>query len=412
MNITFSDYDFIEGGVCASVGFTASGVHCGLRKNKEKPDLALVYSDEVCNVAAVYTQNKVKGATILVTKEHVKSGKAQAIIVNSGNANTCNIDGVEKAEMMCKLIADELCIDEANVVVASTGIIGEILPIEPIEKAIPKLKANLDIKGNEMASQAILTTDTAKKEFAVSFMLGGKLCHLGGMAKGSGMIHPNMATMLCFMTTDVFISPKLLQKALSDITADTFNMVSIDGDTSTNDMAVVMASGKAENEPICDETSPEYKIFHKALFCIMVNLSRSIAQDGEGATKLLECSVTGAKDKPSAKIIAKSVITSSLFKSAMFGQDPNWGRILCAVGYAEADVDVDNVEVILKSANGEVCVCQNGRGMKFQPAKAKSILSDSEVKIIISLKDGEGKAVAWGCDLTYDYVKINAAYHT
>ncbi len=412
MKVMFDGYKFIEGGVCASKGFSASGVHCGLRKNPEKPDLALIYSENICNVAAVYTQNKVKGAPIYVTMEHIKNGKAQAVIVNSGNANTCNIDGVEKANMMCKLIADELSINETDVVVSSTGIIGEVLPIEPIKNAIPKLKSSLSETGNEQACQAILTTDTCKKEVAVSFELGGKTCHLGGMAKGSGMIHPNMATMLCFITTDVFISPKLLKKALTAITNDTFNMISVDGDTSTNDMAMIMASGKAGNDPICDENSAEYEIFSKALFCIMVNLCRAIAQDGEGASKLLECTVSGAIDENSAKTIAKSVITSSLFKSAMFGQDPNWGRILCAIGYANAEVNIDSVEVILKSTNGEICVCRNGRGVEFLEEDAKAVLSDSEIKILINLEDGTANAVAWGCDLTYDYVKINAAYRT
>lgn len=412
MNVKCKGYDFIEGGVCAAKGFKASGVHCGLRKNRSKPDLALIYSESICNVAAVYTQNKVKGAPIYVTKEHINNNKAQAVIVNSGNANTCNIDGVEKANMMCKLIADELSIDENNVVVASTGIIGEVLPIEPIKNAIPKLKANLSVEGNIKASNAILTTDTCNKEFAVSFKLGDKICHLGGMSKGSGMIHPNMATMLCFMTTDVFISPKLIKKALSEVTDDTFNMISVDGDTSTNDMAMIMASGKSGNEPICDENSDEYKIFKKALYCIMVNLSRAIAKDGEGASKLIECSVNGAINEKSAKIIAKSVITSSLFKCAMFGEDPNWGRILCAVGYSNAPVDINEVEVIIKSTGGEVCVCKNGRGVNFSATDVKSVLSKDEVKVIINLNDGEGKAVAWGCDFTYDYVKINAAYHT
>lgn len=412
MSVQFNGYEFIEGGVCASAGFSASGVHCGLRKNRSKPDLALIYSEKPCKAAAVYTTNKVKGATIAVTKEHLAAGDLRAVIVNSGNANTCNIDGEEKARMMCKLIAKELEIPAESVAVASTGVIGEILPIEPIEAACPRLKKELSTKGNELAATAIMTTDTVKKEFAVAFDVGGVTCHLGGMAKGSGMIHPNMATMLCFMTTDADIDPALLQLALSAVTKDTFNMVSIDGDTSTNDMALLLSSGLAGNRKIEDMQSAEYTAFVNGLFAVMMNLSREIARDGEGATKLLECAVSGAKDEKNAKLVAKSVITSSLFKSAMFGEDANWGRILCAVGYSEAELDIDQVEVSLKSANGEILVCRHGRGVAFSEELAKEILGANEIQIIIRLGGGPGKAVAWGCDLTYDYVKINGSYRT
>lgn len=402
----------IGGGVCAPEGFFASGIHCGLRKNKKKPDLALIYCDVPCEAAAVYTKNKVKGAPILVTREHLKNSKARAVIVNSGNANTCNIDGEEKASEMCSLAARAVGITTDEVLVASTGIIGEVLPIEPIKAAIPQLAKTLAKDGNRQAREAILTTDLVKKETSFTFELDGVTCTMGGMAKGSGMIHPNMATMLCFMTTDINITSELLQKALSAVTEDTFNMVSVDGDTSTNDMALIMASRKAVNTLIDKASSKGYKLFVEGLHFMMENLSKKIAKDGEGATKLLECNVCGAKDKKSAKAIAKSVITSSLFKSAMFGQDPNWGRILCAVGYSEAQVDIDRVKVCLCSKTGEVIVCENGRGVSVDLAEAFEVLTADEIRINITLGDGKAKATAWGCDLTYDYVKINAAYHT
>lgn len=412
MNVTFSGYEFVEGGVCAAKGFQASGVHCGLRKNRSKLDLALVYSETPCKAAAVYTQNKVKGAPILVTKKHLAASDIQAVICNSGNANTCNPDGEEKAEQMCKLIAAELGIREEAVAVASTGVIGQVLPIEPIQAGCPALKAGLSPTGNENAAQAIMTTDTVKKERAVSFEIGGVTCKIGGMAKGSGMIHPNMATMLCFLTTDVNIEPVLMQMALSAVTEDTFNMVSVDGDTSTNDMVLLLSSGKAENPVIRDMESEEYKLFLNGLYAVMLNISREIARDGEGATKLLECSVSGAVDEKNAKIIAKSVISSTLFKSAMFGEDANCGRILCAMGYAGAELDVEQADVTLKSANGEIQVCANGCGIAFDEDLAKEVLKASEIQIILHLADGKGKAVAWGCDLTYDYVKINGDYRS
>lgn len=406
------EFSQIEGGVCAPVGFVANGVHCGLRRNKKHPDLALIYCDVPCNTAAVYTQNKVKGAPIHVTKANIANGIAQAVIVNSGNANTCNPDGEEKAAKMCALAANALLIAPNDVVVASTGIIGDPLPIEPIEKAIPKLKAGLSAQGNEKAREAILTTDLTKKEIAISFMIDGVLCKIGGMAKGSGMIHPNMATMLCFMTSDISISHELVQKAISTVTIDTFNMVSVDGDTSTNDMAVILCSGKAGNPMITNESTEAYQKFEAALHLVMRYLSREIARDGEGATKLLECNVIGAVNTESARLIAKSVITSSLFKCAMFGKDPNWGRILCAVGYSGGEVDVEGVEVELSSVGGAFVVCKNGRGTGYDHEIATCVLAASEIHINIKLSDGDSTATAWGCDFTYDYVKINAAYHT
>lgn len=407
---------YIEGGVCAAKGFKANGIQCGLAHagahvTKKKNDLALIVADKECTAAAVYTTNKVKGAPILVTKEHIKDGTAKAVIVNSVNANTCNADGVEKAKKMCELAANELGIDENDVIVASTGVIGQILPIEPIAKGMKSLVKGLAYDGNLRAVEAIMTTDTMPKEIAVEFEIGGKTCTMGGMLKGSGMIHPNMATTLTFITTDADISAELLQRALSDVVKVTLNRVSVDGDTSTNDMVCVMASGMAENTPVTKENE-DYEAFVNALYAIMMNLARMMARDGEGATKLIECAVTGAETEKIAETVAKSVITSSLFKAAMFGEDANWGRILCAVGYADADFDINKVDVKIASDAGMIDVCKDGAGVDFSEAKAKKILEEEEIRIIISIGDGGGKAVAWGCDLTYDYVKINGDYRS
>ncbi|MBQ5816382.1 MAG: bifunctional glutamate N-acetyltransferase/amino-acid acetyltransferase ArgJ [Oscillospiraceae bacterium] len=401
----------ISGGVCAAEGFVASGVHCGIRKNRTKKDLALIFSEVQANAAAVYTTNLVKGAPLLVTKAHLANGKAQAVICNSGNANTCNADGVEIAEKMSAMTASALGISADDIVVASTGVIGQPLNLEPIAAGIEPLKVALSKDGGDAAAEGIMTTDTVKKEIAVEFEVGGKVCKIGGIAKGSGMIHPNMATMLVFITTDVAISSQMLQKALSTDIAETFNMVSVDGDTSTNDMVTVLANGLAGNEEIVCE-GEDFKTFMKALNTVTVYLCRMIAGDGEGATKLLECKVSGAKDTATAKTVAKSIICSSLLKAAMFGADANWGRILCAIGYSGADVDVSKVFVSFKSAKGEIEVCQNGAGIDFSEEKAKEILLQKEIEIIVSVGDGEGAATAWGCDLTYDYVKINGDYRT
>ena len=411
MRVNFKGFDFVDGGICAPAGFQAAGIHCGIRKNKDKRDLALIYSEDICTAAAIYTQNKVKGAPIAVTKKNIKNGKAQAIIVNSGNANTCNADGEQKAQMMCDLTAKALGIDQQDVIVASTGVIGQVLDIEPIQDGMPQLVSELSVGGSNNAAEAIMTTDTVKKEIAVEFHMGDAVCKIAGIAKGSGMIHPNMATMLCFITTDVAIEAELLQLALKKVADDTFNMVSIDGDTSTNDMACVLASGKAGN-PLIDKQDNNYEIFINALYVVLMNLSREIAADGEGATKLLECHVTGADDEQTAKKVAKSVITSSLFKSAMFGADANWGRILCAIGYADAEFNIDEVSVQLASAKGCIRVCEYGAGVDFSEETAKEILLEDEIKIIVSLGKGKYSAVAWGCDLTYDYVKINGDYRT
>lgn len=404
----------IDKGICAPIGFKANGMHCGIRKNKTKKDLSLIYSDVMCNVSCTYTLNKVKGAPIYVTKENIQDNEAQAVIVNSGNANTCNANGIEIATEMCELCADALSLKKEDIIVASTGVIGETLCIDPIKNAIPTLVSGLSSKNHLKACEGIMTTDTYPKEYAISFTLGGKTCKIGGIAKGSGMIHPNMATMLCFISSDVQISKTLLDKCVHEVVDDTFNMISVDGDTSTNDMLSVMCNGLAEN-PIIDIENEDYKIFKEALYHVCETLSKMLAKDGEGATKLLTCYVKQAKTKKDARAIAKSIICSSLFKSAMFGCDANWGRILCAIGYAPADCEIDKVDVSLKSIKGEILLCVNGKSANkngFDEEKAYEILKEEEIDIIVDLKDGKDSACAWGCDLTYDYVKINGDYRS
>lgn len=401
----------VNGGVCAAKGFKAGGIHCGIRKSRTKRDLSLIYSEVPASCAAVYTTNLVKGAPLDVTKAHISNGIAQAVICNSGNANTCNSNGIEIAEEMCAILGKELMLPAEDIVVASTGVIGQKLDITPIKNGIPRLVGELSENGNGNAAEGIMTTDTVKKEVAVSFEAGGKKCTIGGMAKGSGMIHPNMATMLVFITTDAAVSPAMLKKALSSDIRDTFNMVSIDGDTSTNDMVVVLANGMANNSQITEE-GDDFSAFMKALNTVTVSLCRLIAGDGEGATKLLECSVTGAADKKTAKTVAKSVICSNLTKAAMFGADANWGRVLCAIGYSGADVDVRKIDVAFKSEKGTAEVCKNGAGILFSEETAKEILLEKEIDILVNLNSGNEEAKAWGCDLTYDYVKINGDYRT
>lgn len=402
--------NFITGGVCAAKGFSANGIHCGIRKNREKRDLSLIYSQVKANAAAVYTTNLVKGAPLKVTKQHLSDGKAQAIICNSGNANTCNANGEFIADKTCEILADKLGIEKNDVIVASTGVIGQPLDITPIQNGIPSLVDGLCDK-SEYAEEGILTTDTVAKSVAVSFTVGGKQCKLGGIAKGSGMIHPNMATMLVFITTDCAISSQMLQKALSTDIQSTFNMISIDGDTSTNDMVAVMANGLAGNAEILSE-GKDFDEFMKALNTVNVSLCRMIAGDGEGATKLLECDVVNANSLETAKTVAKSVVCSSLTKAAMFGADANWGRVLCAIGYSGADVDVNKIDVKFISPKGEISVCENGAGVDFSEEKAKEILLEKEITIYVDLKDGSFSSTAWGCDLTYEYVKINGDYRT
>ena len=412
-NILEEGYTNLEGGVCAAKGFVANGLNCGLNPDKNKNDLGILYSERLCDAAAVYTTNKVKGAPILVTKKHLKmtGGKARAVIANSKNANTCNADGEQKALKMCELTAESLGIPTEEVLVASTGVIGEVLPIEPIASHIGELTADMRAEYHAKAANAIMTTDTVKKEFAVSFEIDGRECHMGGMAKGSGMIHPNMATTLNFVTTDADITSELLQSALSEVVKVTYNCLSVDGDTSTNDMICLLANGEAGN-PRIQEEGQGYEILKKALYLVLMNLTRMLAADGEGASKLLECTCKGAPDQETAIIVAKSVIRSPLVKCAMFGEDANWGRVLCAIGYAEAEFDIQKIDVDLASAYGVVEVCRGGAGIPFSEEKAAKILAQDEIFIQINMNQGGAQAKAWGCDLTYDYVKINGDYRS
>lgn len=409
----YDGYKYVEGGVCAAEGFLANGLNCGINPDKNKNDLAMVYSKTICNAAAVYTQNKVKGAPITVTKNHLKAsgGKACAVVVNSKNANTCNADGIEKAEKISQLAANALGIDENLIINASTGVIGEPLPIEPFENYMDELVAGLSVSGNDKAATAIMTTDTVDKQVAVEFELDGKVCRLGGMAKGSGMIHPNMATTLNFITTDVAISSEMIQRALGEIVKVTYNCLSIDGDTSTNDTLSVMANGLAGNVEITSD-GDDFEIFKKALYIVMECMTMMLASDGEGATKMLECTVFGAPDIDTAIIVAKSIVRSPLTKCAMFGEDANWGRILCAIGYAEADFEIESVDVDLKSTNGLVAVCRNGAGVPFSEEQAAKVLSAKDIYINVNLNQGVATAKAWGCDLTHDYVSINGDYRS
>lgn len=413
MDTNFKDYEAIHGGVCAVCGFEAAGINCGIRPNRSKKDLALIYSKIPCITAAVYTKNKVKGAPIYVTQDHLKKSdfKVNAVIVNSGNANTCNADGIEKASAMCELAAEQLHINKEKVIVASTGVIGETLPIEPIKNHIQELCDSLSDSGSHNAANAIMTTDTREKEYAIEFNLGGKTCHLGIIGKGTGMINPNMGTMLCFITSDVAISQSLLQKALRYVTHRTFNMISIDGDTSTNDMVVIMTNETSGNDKIESEDD-DYNTFVSALYVVMRRISRELAADGEGATKLIECKVKHAPSEKTAQNIAKSVISSMLLKAAIYGEDANWGRILCAIGYAEGDFDVSKISVQLASRTKDVMVCKNGMGVDFSEEAAQFILNGDEIKIIVDLHNGNFTAMSWGCDLTHDYVKINGEYRT
>ena len=401
----------ISGGVCAPMGFKAGGIHCGIRKNRVKRDLSLIISEVPASASAVYTQNLVKGAPIYVTQRNLTNGIAQAAICNSGNANTCNADGEDIAWQMCELTAEAAGLKPEDVIVASTGVIGQPLPIAPIKDGMSALYASVHAAGSQEAAEGIMTTDTRLKEVAVAFKAGGVECKLGGIAKGSGMIHPNLATMLVFLTCDAAIAPHMLKKALADNVQDTFNMTSVDGDTSTNDMVCIMSNGMAGNAVI-DADGEDYAAFCAALNQVTSTLCRMIAKDGEGATRLLTCYVTGGKTVNDAKLAAKSVVCSSLFKAAIFGADANWGRVLCALGYSGADIDVKAVDVTFRSVKGEITVCQNGASLPFSEEKAKEILLEDEIDVLITLHDGEASATAWGCDLTYDYVKINGDYRT
>ena len=403
--------EHISGGVCAPIGFKAGGIHCGIRKNRVKRDIALIVSEVPASASAVYTSNLVKGAPIYVTQRNIADGIAQAAVCNSGNANTCNADGEDVAWQMCQLTAAATGLKAEDVIVASTGVIGQPLPIQPIADGMADLVASVHADGSQEAAEAIMTTDTKLKEVAVSFVAGGKTCKLGGIAKGSGMIHPNLATMLVFLTCDAAIAPAMLKKALADNVQDTFNMTSVDGDTSTNDMVCIMSNGMAGNEMISAE-GEDYAAFCAALNEVTTTLCRAIAKDGEGATRLLTCYVTGGKTVRDAKLAAKSVVCSSLFKAAIFGADANWGRVLCALGYSGAQIDVKAVDVTFRSIKGEINVCSMGASVPFSEEKAKEILLEDEIDVLITLRDGDAAATAWGCDLTYDYVKINGDYRT
>ena len=403
----------INGGVCAPKGFKANGIHAGIRYNKNKLDLSLIKSDVIASAAAVYTTNLVKGAPIYVTKANLNDGKAIAMLCNSGNANTCNADGIEIATKCCEILATNLNIRSSDVIIASTGVIGLPLSTKPFETGIPLIVKNL---GNTeehatKACEGIMTTDTKVKQIAIEFEVGGKIAKLGAMTKGSGMISPAMATMLCFVTTDANISPLMLDKALHDVADDSFNMLSVDGDTSTNDMLSIMANGLAGNDLIISEDE-NYNKFKDALCYVCKELAKQMAKDGEGATKLLVCKVNGAKTDLDARLVAKSVIKSSLLKSAMFGADANWGRVLCAIGYSKADVNIEKVDMSFSSKKGEVKVCKNGSGIPFSEEIAKEILLEDEIDINIELNDGFSYSEGYGCDLTYDYVRINGDYRS
>ncbi|WP_297232604.1 bifunctional glutamate N-acetyltransferase/amino-acid acetyltransferase ArgJ [uncultured Flavonifractor sp.] len=417
----------IPGGVTAPKGFTASGVHCGVKKGKGdgnqppmskmpevlegKKDLALIVSEQPCVAAAVYTMNRVKAAPLYVTMDHLENGEAQAIVANSGNANACAPNSHEHAETMCQLAAQATGLKASDFVVASTGVIGQELNIDAIAQGMPAAAAALSKDGSDAAANAIMTTDTVKKELSVTCSIGGKTVTIGAIAKGSGMIHPNMGTMLCFVTTDCAITHEMLTDALHEIVPRTFNRVTVDGDTSTNDMCVVLANSMAGNELI-EWKDDSYTVFYKTLYYVFEQLARSIAADGEGASKLITCTVTNARSEESAERLAKAVVGSSLVKAAMFGSDANWGRVLCAMGYSKAPFRPEFVDVHFSSAVGEILVCQQGAGVDFDEEAAKSILSQDEVVISVDLHEGEHEATCWGCDLTYDYVKINGDYRT
>lgn len=401
----------IQGNVCAPAGFMASGMHAGFKKKRK--DLALIYSKKLSSTASVYTQNKVKGAPILVTKAHSINGRAQAIICNSGNANTCNANGEEIANEVCVLVGDALKIKKEDVLVASTGVIGQPLSIEPFKNGMTDLVEQLDEEGGSEAAKAILTTDTDIKEYAVEFELENATVGLGGISKGSGMIHPNMATMLGFITTDLAIEPELLQLTLKEVVKDTFNMISVDGDTSTNDMVTILANGEAGNQLIQSEEEPALQVFKEALYLVCKELAIAIAEDGEGASTLITCNVLESADELQAKAVAKQVISSSLVKTAVYGRDANVGRLLCAIGYSDADFNYHNLDIYLRSENYQsICVCEEGSTVSFDEAKAFEILGTDRLSIDIYLYEGKSQATAWGCDLTYDYIKINSAYRT
>ena len=419
----------VSGGVCAAKGFKAAGIRCGVKTKiaegdgnqpvvssmkdylSGKKDLAMILSECDCTAAAVYTTNRVKAAPIYVTMGNLEDGVCRGIIANSGNANACAPLGHENAEKMCALAAGATGLKPTDFVVASTGVIGQRLNIAAIEQGMPALVENLSDDGSDAAANAVMTTDTVKKETAVSVNIGGRPVTVGAIAKGSGMIHPSMGTMLCFITTDCAITHEMLQDALHEIVPRTFNRVTVDGDTSTNDMCVVLANGLAGNGQI-EWKDDDYALFFKALYEVCRRMARSIAADGEGASRLITCTVRRARGEDSAERLAKAVVGSSLVKAAMFGSDANWGRVLCAMGYSKAPFRPEYVDVKFSSIAGEVAVCEKGTGLDFDEELARRILSQDEVVIDVSLNEGEHEATCWGCDLTYEYVKINGDYRT
>ena len=406
--------NFVEGGVCAAQGFRAAGIHVGVKTHATwKKDLALIVSDVDCAAAAVFTKNVVKAAPILVDKAHLTDGKARAIVANSGNANACAPQGEENAEKMCAAAAAAIGCKPEDVLVSSTGVIGQTLKVGVIEEGMPALYAALEHSeaASDAAAHAIMTTDTVKKEAAVETVIGGKTVRMGGIAKGSGMIHPNMGTMLCFLTTDCAISPAMIRAALKEVVCKTFNRISVDGDTSTNDSCIVLANGLAGNVEITEQGA-DYRAFTEALMTLCTELARKMAADGEGAKHLITCTVTGAADEKTAETVARSVISSTLTKAAIFGADANWGRVLCAMGYSGAEFDPETVDVSFASAAGDIAVCEKGRGLPFDEDLAKKILTEHDVEIRISMGTGAGTATCWGCDITYDYIKINGDYRT
>ncbi len=405
---------YIDGGVCAAQGFRAAGIHVGVKTHAAwKKDVALIVSDVDCAAAAMFTTNVVKAAPIHVDRKHLADGKARAIVANSGNANACAPQGEENAIKMCAAAAKAIGCPPEDVLVSSTGVIGQTLKVQVIEEGMPALYEALDhsVEASDAAAHAIMTTDTVKKEVAVETVIGGKTVRMGGIAKGSGMIHPNMGTMLCFLTTDCAISPAMIRAALKEVVCKTFNRISVDGDTSTNDSCIVLANGLAGNAEITEQGA-DYQAFTEALMTLCTELARKMAADGEGAKHLITCTVTGAADEKTAETVARSVISSTLTKAAIFGADANWGRVLCAMGYSGAEFDPETVDVSFASAAGDIAVCEKGRGLPFDETKAKKILTEHDVEIRISMGTGAGTATCWGCDITYDYIKINGDYRT
>nr|WP_326189469.1 bifunctional glutamate N-acetyltransferase/amino-acid acetyltransferase ArgJ [uncultured Oscillibacter sp.] len=405
---------YIEGGVCAAQGFRAAGIHVGVKTHAAwKKDVALIVSDVDCAAAAMFTTNVVKAAPIHVDRKHLADGKARAIVANSGNANACAPQGEENAIKMCAAAAKAIGCPPEDVLVSSTGVIGQTLKVQVIEEGMPALYEALDhsVEASDAAAHAIMTTDTVKKEVAVETVIGGKTVRMGGIAKGSGMIHPNMGTMLCFLTTDCAISPAMIRAALKEVVCKTFNRISVDGDTSTNDSCIVLANGLAGNVEITEQGA-DYRAFTEALMTLCTELARKMAADGEGAKHLITCTVTGAADEKTAETVARSVISSTLTKAAIFGADANWGRVLCAMGYSGAEFDPETVDVSFASAAGDIAVCEKGRGLPFDEDLAKKILTEHDVEIRISMGTGAGTATCWGCDITYDYIKINGDYRT